>query len=191
MDKSNIKKLIKNDLKKVKQEPMSNFTIEKYLKNPEIIEYSELKNYKDIDELLPNNNDYVIILYRHDTGAHWVVALKQNNLIEHFCSYGSNPDQYYNEWATQLTNMKLGQDEPYLSKLLNNCNYEVIYNPIKYQTINNDIATCGRHCLNRVFHMLNHNTNLNDYFKYMKRKKKELNKPYDDLVSIIVNRLNN
>ena len=31
MDKPNIKKLIKNDLKKVKQEPMSNFTIEKYL----------------------------------------------------------------------------------------------------------------------------------------------------------------
>jgi hypothetical protein len=186
----NINTLIKNDLKDVKIEPMSDKTINKYLPNAEIVEYKDLKNYNSLNELLPKNKDYVIILYRHGTGAHWICALRLNDIFEIFCSYGSEPDEYYFDWATPAENKGFGQNKPYLTKLINNTPNEVIYNPIKYQTEKNDIATCGRHCLNRIFHMINHNTNLNDYYDYMKRKSNEYNKSYDDLVSVIVNRLN-
>ncbi|HEY9705357.1 MAG TPA: hypothetical protein V6C58_23160 [Allocoleopsis sp.] len=187
----NINKFIKNDLKEVKNEPMSDITIEKYLPNAKILEYSELKKYNSLTNLLPKNKDYVIVLFRHATGAHWIVLLRLNDAFEIFCSYGSKPDEYYFDWATQSENLGFGQNEPYITKMINNTPNEVIYNPIQYQFESNNIATCGRHVLNRIFHMLNHNSNLNDYFNYMKRKKNEYNKSYDDLVSIIVNRLNN
>ena len=178
---------IKNDIDAVKEEPMSDIIISKYLKNPKIIEYREFKNYNNIDQLLPNNNDYCIILFRSSDSAHWIAILKQNDIIEHFCSYGSKPDQYYFDWNTQNENNSLEQYEPYLSNLLKNCKYEVIYNPIKYQKISNDIASCGRHCVIRIVAMLNHDYNLNNYYDYMKRKKNELQLSYDEIVSILVN----
>jgi hypothetical protein len=186
----NIKALIKNDLKKVKLEPMSDKTIEKYIPNAEIIEYRDLKNYNSLNDLLPNNKDFVIILYRHGTGAHWLNSMRHNDIFEIFCSYGSKPDEYYYNWATPEENKGFGQNEPYLTKLINNTPNEVVYNPIKYQSESNNISSCGRHCLNRIFHMLNHNNNLNDYYDYMKRKSKEYNKTYDELVSVIINALN-
>lgn len=187
----NIDKLIQNDLKKVKLEPMSDNTIEKYLKNPNIIEYKDLKNYKTIDNLLPKNDDYVIILYRHDTAAHWVALLRQHDRIEHFCSYASKPDEYYFDWCPMSVNLAHGQNEPYLSQLLNKCPYEVIYNPIQYQSEKGNIASCGRYACVRLLMMLTHDMNLNDYYNYLHRKKKEYNRSYDDLISIIINRLNN
>lgn len=182
-----LKKYIINDIEDIKETPLSDITIEKYLNDPKIIEYSDLKNYKTIDKLLPNNKDYVIILFRHGSGAHWVCLLKNNNMIEHFCSYGSKPDEYYHNWTTKKINDKLGQYEPYITKLLYNCPYDIIYSPIDYQSSRDDIATCGRHILNRLFHFINHNSNLNNYYDYMKRKKNEYHKSYDDLVSVVVN----
>lgn len=191
MNNKKIKKFIKNDIKKVKNEPMSNITIKDYLPNSKIIEYKQLNNYKNLNELLPNNKDYVIILFRHDYGNHWICLLKLNDIYEFFCSYGSYPDSFYNEWTTKKANIKYGQNEPYLTKLINNTKNTIIYNPVKYQNDNNDIASCGRHILNRIYHMLNHNTNLNEYYEFMKRKHKEHNLSYDDLVSIVINKLNN
>ena len=180
---------IKNDIDAVKEEPMSDIIISKYLKNPKIIEYREFKNYNNIDQLLPNNNDYCIILFRSSDTAHWIAILKQNDIIEHFCSYGSKPDEYY-KWNTQTENDSLGQNKEYLTQLLNDCKYEVIYNPIKYQKISNDIASCGRFIVMRLLTLINHNWNLNNYYEYLKKKKKEYKLSYDDLISIVVNRLN-
>jgi tRNA A37 threonylcarbamoyladenosine dehydratase len=54
-----------NNIKFVEKEPLSDDTIKKYLPECRIIKYSQFKNYKDIKELLPNNKDYVIILYQN------------------------------------------------------------------------------------------------------------------------------
>jgi hypothetical protein len=55
--------MIKNNINEVKTNSMSNSLIEQYLKDPKIIRYNDLKNYNSIEELLPNNKDYVILLY--------------------------------------------------------------------------------------------------------------------------------
>jgi len=180
----------KNKLDIVKDEPISDKIIDEYLKNPKIIEYKELKNYKNINQLLPKNKDYVIILFRHPTGAHWQGLLKNNNIIEFFCSYGTFPDECYYNWETQKENDSFEQFQPYLSNLLNNCNYECVYNPIQYQSMKNDISTCGRFVLMRIFFLINHGGNLNDFYNYLKRKKKEYKLSYDELVSIVINKLN-
>ena len=180
---------VKNDITDVIEEPMSDIIISKYLNNPKIIEYRELKNYNSIDQLLPNNKNYCIILFRSSNSAHWIAILKENDTIEHFCSYASKVDQYY-DWNSQNENDSLGQNKKYLTNLLSICKNEVVYNPIKYQKIDNDIASCGRHCVIRILTMLNHDYNLNNYYDYMKRKKNELQLSYDEIVSILVNRLN-
>jgi butyrate kinase len=57
------------------QTPLSNIEIMKELgPNCRIIEYSELKNYQNIEQLLRKHKDYVIILIEttaHQIG-HWV-----------------------------------------------------------------------------------------------------------------------
>ena len=54
-----------------------------------IIKYSELSTFNDLDELLPNENDYCIILYEHEpSSGHWVCLLKYNGTFEFFDAYG-------------------------------------------------------------------------------------------------------
>ena len=58
-----------------------------------IIKYAELGQLNDIDQLLPNEKDYCIILYEdRPNRGHWTALLKYNNLYEHFDSYGVKPD---------------------------------------------------------------------------------------------------
>ena len=56
-----------------------------------IIKYAELGNLYDIDQLLPEEKDYCIILYEdRPNRGHWTALLKYNNLYEHFDSYGTS-----------------------------------------------------------------------------------------------------
>jgi len=180
-----------NKLKKVEADPLSDTIIRKYLKNPKIILYEDLKNYKNINELLPNKKDYVIILFKQDNQGnnHWIGLLKYDNIIEHFCSYGSKPDEYYFDWTTQNDLDKAGEYQPYLTQLLNKCSNEIIYSSKDYQKDKNNISTCGRHIVNRCMHLLNHNNNINNYYNYMNKIKRKSGLDYDEIVSAIINDL--
>jgi hypothetical protein len=53
-----------------------------------IINYSELGNLCDIDQLLPSKNDYCFILYEdRPNRGHWTALPKHNGLYEHFDTY--------------------------------------------------------------------------------------------------------
>ena len=58
--------------------PLGDDDIRKILGNEtKIIKYSELSKFNDLDELLPNEKDYCIILYEHKLNeGHWVAILK-------------------------------------------------------------------------------------------------------------------
>ena len=182
---------LENPLKKVEDDPLSDTIIRKYLKDPKIILYEDLKNYNDINELLPNNKDYVVILFKQDDKGnnHWIGLLKYDNIIEHFCSYGSYPDEYYFEWTTQSDLNKAKEYKPYMSELLNKCGYEIVYSSKDYQKDKGQIATCGRHITNRIMHLINHDNNINDYYHYMKKIKNKSGLDYDQIVSAIINDL--
>ena len=175
----------------VKRDPLSNTEIKQYLPDAKIMTYRKLKLYENIDDLLPEDTDYAVILYEHSVNnGHWVCILKRPNgatpLIEYFDSYGNPPDFPLN-WVGCDTRKKLGSGKMLLTRMFDNCPYDIVYNPIKYQNKNPVIATCGRHCVFRILNMLKKNMDLPTYFKMMKKYKKKDKTDYDGVVSKYIN----
>ncbi len=155
--------------------------IKNLLPDAKIIDYEQLKNYNSIDELLPNDKDYIIILYEHEQNSgHWVLVSKNNGKIEFFCSYGITPDHQL-KWVDYNTRKELGSDVPHLSYLFDSCPYEVIYNEIPYQSEDQSIATCGKYCVVRVKTM-KQGIPLEKFQKFMKSSKPK-NMSYDEYIN--------
>jgi len=59
------------------QTPLSNFDLEKHLGSQKIVKYSDLKNYKDLYELMPNKVDYCIVLLEAQRNiGHWTILTR-------------------------------------------------------------------------------------------------------------------
>lgn len=72
---------------------MSDKDIERYLGEGSVIKYSDLANYKNINELLPKDIDFKVILTEQEyNSGHWCALMKYKNIIEWFDSYGMRPD---------------------------------------------------------------------------------------------------
>jgi predicted SprT family Zn-dependent metalloprotease len=81
-----------NTIEKRIETPMSNEDLEKYLaiKPEDIIKYSELSNYKTIQQLLPKDNDFRIILIEEKKNfGHFVSVQRQGKVITYYNSYGA------------------------------------------------------------------------------------------------------
>ena len=136
-----------------------------------IIKYSELKNYSNINELLPNDIDYKIILTEtQKNSGHWCALLKYGNTIEWFDSYGVRPDGELSYISYKIKKM-LGENTHYLTKLLKTKrpDQQVIYNKTKFQKLNDNIATCGRHVICRILLLKMLNKNLDEYTDFIKK----------------------
>ena len=121
--------------------------IKKELPDAKIMDYEGLKQYNNIDELLPNNGDYVIILYEHQQNSgHWVALARQNDRIFFFCSYGVKIDGQL-KWVDYNTRKELGSDIPHLTHLVDNSPYDIYYNDVAYQSEDQSIATCGKYVI--------------------------------------------
>jgi hypothetical protein len=102
--------------------------------------------------------------------------------VEYFDSYGGKVDNPLN-WINCKTRKALGSNNCLLTNMLDECPYDVIYNPIVYQSKSPKIATCGRHCVFRILNLLKKNMDLEGYYSFMKREKKKTGLNYDKLVS--------
>lgn len=177
---------------KTKKMPLSNYDIKNFLPNAKIITYDELKNYNSIDELLPNDKDYAIILYLNsENNGHWIAIMKNKDkkdktIIEYFDSYGQPIDEPL-LWHNENHLEGLGVDDVYLTKLLNKSRYKTVYNKVKYQNSNSDIQTCGRFCIFRLLNFILGDIDLPTFTKTMKQLKKDLKCPYDEIVSGFIN----
>lgn len=172
--------------KEKKKIPMGDDTIKKYFPNMKVITYSELKNVKNIKELLPHNKSCFVLLYQHtEHSGHWVCVCRFNDKIEFFDSYGEEPDTEQLIPEDELRN--LGIEEKYLTNLFKNSGMKVEHNNVKYQSDNGkDINTCGRHCVFRLLNMLEKDRDLKDYYKFMKQLKNMSKEPYDKIVSLLI-----
>ncbi len=176
-----------NNLKEVKADAISDSLIRKYLPNCRILKYSQFKNFKSLDQILPNNKDYIIILYETSyNSGHWCCMTKFNNCYQYFDSYGKYPSQPL-EWNKPDLNKLLGQDKPYLNYLIDSSKLDTYYNDIDYQSTKNDINTCGRHCIFFILCMLKKNFGLKQYNKFMKQLKNKSDENYDIIVSYMIN----
>jgi len=169
--------------------------IKYYLPDATIMKNSDLKKYSSIEQLLPKDKSYAIILYETEPNkGHWTCISRYKNknkkdVIEFFDSLADDgsPDSPL-KWNSKKTNKLLGQGKPVLTKLLKESNIPVIYNKFKFQSEGNNIDgqninTCGRHCIFRLLNLLDCNRTLEDYYKLMGEVKKESGNTYDQIVS--------
>ena len=178
-----------DELLRIKQDAMGDDTIKSYFPKALVITYDLLKNYNYIEDLLPNIDSYVFILYcSAPSSGHWTILSRDNKIIEYFDSYGGNPDAPLH-WINMQKRKELGEEIPYLTNMLNKTKLKVVYNPIDYQSKKNDIATCGRHCCFRLQCKMYHNMNLNKYYDFMRQLKDEYDISYDDIVSENISQL--
>ena len=177
-NKYNMYNLQGGSMEEVELNSISDTELKYYLPDCNIKTYPELRNIKDIEELLPNNGSFFILLYLDSKNSgHWTTLKRFNNDIQYFCSYGTYPDKQMNWYGKELRE-ELGESELYLTKLLNKTGLNVNYNDIDYQNKDNlDIVTCGRHCIN----FIKSKKDLKQYFKMMSKLKKDSGN--DELVS--------
>ena len=173
------------NLDEIIEEPLGDDDIKFYFPNAKILKYSELNNYKTLDEIIPKDKDFFFLLYENSPNrGHWTVVSKNNKEAEYFDSYGGAPDNPLN-WNNKETNKELEQDKKKLTSLFNHSNLKVIFNPIKYQEEGDDISTCGRHCVFRIKNM-KEGKNLHEYYELMKKLKDTNNKTYDEIVASFI-----
>jgi hypothetical protein len=181
------------ELQKMIQTPLSDTDLERFLGaevDSNIIKYSDLADYNDLDELLPYDKSYKIILIEYEkNNGHWICMCRYANTIEIFNSFGTKHDSDDLVHSNQM-NMYLGQSKVFLNILLENeleqDQHEMVYNKVKFQEKDEQVNTCGRHVVNRLLCLLHYNMNLAQYIKFMKQSKEKTKLNYDEVVSLII-----
>lgn len=161
-----------------------------YYLGPEcrVITYSELQDYHNILDLLPLQQDFVILLIESQPNVgHWTAIFRNGKTIAYFDPYGVKPDGQITKNDKETRN-ELGQKPDELTRLLSTSpiGFKLIYNKCRLQqndTSNNIlINTCGRHCISVLLCSLMLNWSLSKYQKTMKMLAKKLGLTTDELV---------
>lgn len=178
---------MENHLKYYENIPLSDKDILNLLNNRVNIEvYPNLHKYQNIDELLGPYEACVILFESKPNYGHWCCVFKINDdLIEFFNPYGSIKNGFPDDCLLHIpTNFRKESHQyvPYLSLLLLNSPYELSYNEYELQQHNNNIKTCGRHCVVRLW---NKNLTLDEYIDNLNRDCENENLNYDQLVTLI------
>nr|WPF46842.1 MAG: putative cysteine protease [Lake Baikal virophage 14] len=149
-----------------------------------VIKYSELANFKSIEEILPNNRSYKIILIEDNyNSGHWTCLLRYDDTIEWFDSYGLQPDGEL-KFINVVKRRLLGEGRRILSELLSKVkDKKVVYNNVKLQKLNNQSTTCGRWVILRILMMKNFFYDLKEFQDFIKKYKKEIGLGADELVA--------
>jgi hypothetical protein len=164
--------------------PMDGGDIAHYYPKVRIIKYNDLDNYTSIEEILPSDDTYFILLYLDSPSTgHWVAMTRNKNLITFFDSYGGKIDSQL-KWVDMGERIRLDTDKPCLTRLLKAGNVPYNYSPYDYQSNNPDIATCGSHCLNFITMTLDKGLNVKDYKLHMDRIRERTGLDYDEIVAM-------
>jgi hypothetical protein len=137
--------------------PISNVDINKYLKNVNIVNYSDLGNYETITDLLPKQIDAVVLFVKtmSNSMGHFCSIMRNKNNIYYFDSYGLRVDKNLMFQKSKYIRKELDQNIPHLSYLFNQAiknGFKIFFNEVKYQDDNKSFgsATCGRHSVYRI-----------------------------------------
>lgn len=156
----------------------------------DMILYSNLDQYKSIEQLLPRNKTFKIILIRDEPySGHFVVILRYKKTIEWWDSYGFKPDD---QLDYMMVNNRLDQTKSELYDIFRDSQkkgFQIVYNKKAYQQYSTDyktIAVCGRYCSLRVIMLLKHNYDLEQFNNFMDELKRRHGLSYDELVSLII-----
>ena len=150
-----------------------------------ILKYSELAGYASIDELLPKERDFRIILVEdsHNKG-HWCAILKYGKTIEWYNSYGVRPDGE-KDFLGAVRNKMLGQYQDHIPRLMKRAKgFKLIYNKARFQKLKQGVNTCGRWIILRIICMKDMMMGLPEFIKMVEQTQKATGLPRDALVAI-------
>ena len=169
--------------KEIEEYSLSDNDIKKYLPNAKIVLYNELKDYDNIEQLLPSDKTFFIVLYQDsEHSGHWCCCLRQKNLVEFYDPYGLKPDTELN-WIKHGVRNSLGITDRFLTKMFDKTKLHVVYNDADYQELKRGVNTCGRHV---VFRIKNIDKPLLKFHDYFKDQTKKLKMDYDGVVSTFI-----
>jgi hypothetical protein len=174
-----------NDYKAKLEQMISDTDFQRFLPDAhdKVIKYSDLANFETMDHLLPNKDDYRIILTEtKKNSGHWCCLLKYGDTYEWYDSYGVCPEGELRFIPSAMKSL-LGETTHELSRLFNTVPEDkyCIYNKKKLQVLKDGINTCGKWCICRL-QMAMFGYDLPDFLEFVKRQKDKFGKPYDILV---------
>ena len=182
MSESKINKMVKK--------PLSDEELKVILgKDLKIVMYPDLADYSSIEELLPNPNDYCIILIvesetKFNISGHWTALLKYDGIYEYFDPYGNGVDVDLMSWMDAKTRARLNESKPYLTYLLKGKTY--IYNKVKYEVLRKGVNTCGSHSSYRIYQFKKYGLKLEEYQQHMNNLSKQYGVGFDKIVARFV-----
>tara|TARA_R110002126_G_scaffold37200_1_gene112589 strand:+ start:1963 stop:2469 length:507 start_codon:yes stop_codon:yes gene_type:complete len=145
-----------------------------------LVQYKDLKNYKNINDLLGKYKKCVLLYHTSENYGHWTALYEYNNTIFFFDSYGLIPD---NELKFLHKDLKkeLNSNHRHLTELLYNSNKPVEYNQYQLQSKDKNVATCGRHVVCRLQYP---DISVDEYYKIFNSVSKDID--LDKLICLLV-----
>jgi len=125
------------------QTPLSNFDLEQHLGSQRIVKYADLKNYKNLYELMPNKVDYCIVLLEAQKNyGHWTILVRNGKNFSYFNSYGKKYDADKGYISKMMLKI-LQEDRNEIQRLIIGTGLTKIpYNKVELQ---GESQTCGRY----------------------------------------------
>ena len=114
-----------------------------------IITYSQIRNYGSIDQLLGSWGVCFVLYEWKEHYGHWCLLIKSGKLLEFFDPYGGFPDSQLHH-VPEAMKVKLGEDYPYLSRLMMHFEGDLSYNEFQFQKLDKETKDCGRWCILRA-----------------------------------------
>ena len=123
-----------------------------------IMTYPQLHAAKSLHDIVPRDGAVVILfLTQSKRSGHWTAVLHHSargpraEHWEYFDSYGGRPDAPL-RWISPAKRADLDETNAQLSRLLAASPLPVVFNNAKLQERDDDVATCGRHVVVRLWH---------------------------------------
>jgi len=172
---------LREELKQLDNQRLSGKQMVDALKGKvKVVVYSDVVKMNSLDELL-NPHGKVIILYQttSETSGHWCCLFRQTfeNVI-FFDPYGLKPD----DEIPDCKYLSYLNGETPLRTLLNNSNYNVSFNPNRYEKWSKDMNSCGRHV---IFRLQNSHMTNSKYHQYITKMTKSTRLNPDELVAVL------
>jgi hypothetical protein len=147
-----------------------------------LVTYSKFKKAKSIDDVFGNSNKLIILVELEDSSGHWICLLKYPKYYELYDSYSYKPDNQLK--FVPINNRKsLGEECPYLSKLLYESGKPVVFIKTRLQRLNNKISTCGRFVGIRC--RLMDSLNASKFVDFIKNNSKKMKITPDQFVTLL------
>jgi hypothetical protein len=130
--------------------------------NVNIVPYHEIKTFRNLNDLFRNKPVAVILYETKKNFGHWCCLINHGNYLCFFDPYGIHPIDMELKFVKPEMRASLGEDEPYLTELIEQSGIPVDINKVQYQKYMKEVNTCGRHVLWRA---INYKLSNDQYMK--------------------------